>query len=130
MKTGGLRLFMTFYLMGMQNTPNSNSSKADQPMKNTSENYNIDSNNEGAQPEEVLDFYYHDRTPMLSIVLSESQITIKRIGSTPLTSYLCILCIFYREKLQICSHKKSEDFSLKCGMAFDYHINISVTLKL
>lgn len=70
-KPGGLRLFLMFYLMGMQNTPDRNSWKADQP---TTEEY-------------VIDFYFHDRTAMLSIELLEEEITIDRVGTVPSTAY-------------------------------------------
>jgi hypothetical protein len=71
-KLGGLRLFLMFYCMGMQNTPERGSWKADQP---TTEEY-------------VVDMYYQDRTAALMVTLSETQITIDRMGSTPSTSYL------------------------------------------
>ncbi|CAB9512156.1 expressed unknown protein [Seminavis robusta] len=70
-KPGGLRLFLMFYLMGMQNTPHRNAWKADQPSR---EDY-------------VIDFYFHDRTAMLTIELQEDEITIDRIGSVPSTAY-------------------------------------------
>jgi hypothetical protein len=71
-KPGGLRLFLMFYCMGMQNTPERGSWKADQP---TTEEY-------------VVDMYYQDRTAALMVTLTETQITIDRMGSTPSTSYL------------------------------------------
>ena len=60
-----------FYLMGMQNTPDPNAWKADQP---TTEEY-------------VIDYYFHDRSAMLTIELLEDEITIDRIGSVPSNAY-------------------------------------------
>lgn len=73
-KPGGLRLFLMFYLMGMQNTPDRGSWKADQPTRD----------------EYVIDCYFHDRTAMLSIELSEEHniITIDRIGAVPSNAYV------------------------------------------
>ena len=71
-KPGGLRLFLMFYLMGMQNTPDRNSWRADQP---SSEDY-------------VVDFFFHDQTALLSIHLNEDEVTIDRVGSSPSTVYL------------------------------------------
>lgn len=90
-KPGGLRLFLMFYLMGMQNTPAPGSWRADtQPSK---EVY-------------VLDMYYQDRTGALTLTLSEKQITIDRIGSTPSTSYLMQESVIINgilEELQECA---------------------------
>ena len=71
-KPGGLRLFLMFYLMGMQNTPDRNSWKADQP---STEEYQVD-------------FFYHDRSALLSILLQEDKVTIDRIGSSPSNAYM------------------------------------------
>jgi len=71
-KPGGLRLFLMFYLMGEQNTPEKGSWKIDQP---TTDEY-------------AVDIYYHDRTAVLMIRLTENMITIDRMGSTPSTSYI------------------------------------------
>lgn len=71
-KLGGLRLFLMFYCMGMQNTPDRGSWKANQP---TTEEY-------------VVDMYYQDKTAALTVKLTETQITIDRVGSTPSTSFL------------------------------------------
>jgi hypothetical protein len=60
-----------FYLMGMQNTPDRNAWKADQPSKD----------------EYIIDYYFHDRTAMLTIALAEEAITIDRIGTVPSTAY-------------------------------------------
>ena len=61
-----------FYLMGMQNTPDRGAWKADQPTRD----------------EYVIDYYYHDRTAMLTIELSEESITIDRIGAVPPNAYV------------------------------------------
>ena len=71
-KPGGLRLFLMFYLMGMQNTPDRNSWRADQP---TREEY-------------VVEMFYHDATGMLSVELLDDEIKIIRTGSRPSTTYL------------------------------------------
>ena len=73
-KPGGLRLFVMFYLMGLQNTPEKGTWRADQP---TSEDY-------------VVDFWYHDNSAVLSITFSEERkkITIDRVGSSPSTGYM------------------------------------------
>ena len=71
-KPGGLRLFLMFYLMGQQNTPDKNSWRADQP---SSEEY-------------VLEMLYHDASGMITIELLEEEILIKRCGSVPSTAYL------------------------------------------
>lgn len=92
-KPGGLRLFLMFYLLGMQNTPERGSWKADQP---TTEEY-------------VLDMYYQDRTAALMVTLSEEQITIDRMGSTPSTSYLMqesVIVDGILDELQACATQK------------------------
>lgn len=71
-KPGGLRLFLMFYLMGQQNTPDQNSWRAHQP---TTDDY-------------VVDFWYHDQSAVLTITLTDKQIVIDRTGSNPSTSYL------------------------------------------
>lgn len=71
-KPGGLRLFLMLYLMGMQNTPEKRSWLADQP----------------STDEYVVDFFYHDKTALLSLELTDKRITIDRVGSDPSTSYL------------------------------------------
>lgn len=73
-KPGGLRLFLMFYMMGMQNTPDRNSWKADQP---SAEDY-------------VVDMYFHDRSAVLSVELDQDArtVTIDRVGSAPSTQYL------------------------------------------
>jgi hypothetical protein len=71
-KRGGLRLFLMFYLMGMQNTPDKKTWQAIQP---SSEEY-------------AVEMYFKDSTAMLTIELMEDKITIKRCGSMPSTSYL------------------------------------------
>jgi hypothetical protein len=71
-KPGGLRLFLMFYLLGMQNTPDKNSWKAHQP---STEEY-------------VVDFWFHDNSAVLSVELNQNYVTIDRVGSTPSTQYL------------------------------------------
>ena len=71
-KPGGLRLFLMFYCMGMQNTPDRNSWRADQP----------------SREEYVIEMLYHDATGMLTIEFLDDKITINRTGSMPSTKYL------------------------------------------
>lgn len=71
-KPGGLRLFLMFYLMGMQNTPEAKTWRADQP---SSEEY-------------VIDYWFHDKTAILSISLQENKIEITRTGSSPSNEYM------------------------------------------
>jgi len=63
-----------FYLLGMQNTPDPGAWKADQPTRD----------------EYMIDCYYHDRSAMLSIELSDEHnvITIDRIGAHPSNAYM------------------------------------------
>ena len=88
-KPGGLRLLIMFYLMGQQNTPERNAWKADQP---TRDDY-------------VLDMYYHDRSAVLTVKLSEHEIIIDRIGSAPSMSYLAqesVIVDGILDELQVC----------------------------
>jgi len=71
-KPGGLRLFLMLYLLGMQNTPERNSWRADQP----------------ARDEYVIDYWYHDRSAVLTVTLGNESITIDRTGTNPSTSYM------------------------------------------
>jgi hypothetical protein len=71
-KPGGLRLFLMLYLMGIQNTPDQHSWSVDQP---TVVDY-------------AIDCYYHDRTAALMIRLTNTTITLDRLGSTPSVSYM------------------------------------------
>lgn len=71
-KPGGLRLFLMFYLMGMQNEPEPKTWKADQP---STEQY-------------VIDYWFHDRSAVLSIAMDRQRLTIDRVGSEPSTRYL------------------------------------------
>lgn len=72
MKPRGLRLFLMFYLIGMQNTPDKNSWKAHQP----------------SSDEYVVDFWFHDQTAVLTVELTKDRVTIDRVGSSPTTQYL------------------------------------------
>ena len=71
-KPGGLRLFLMFYCMGMQNTPDRNAWRADQP---STEEY-------------LVEMFFHDQTAMLTVELKEREILIYRTGSTPSTNYV------------------------------------------
>jgi hypothetical protein len=86
LKPGGLRLFLMFYLLGMQNTPDVNSWKANQPVSEE------EKEEEGAY---VLEMYFTDGTGMIQIELSQggdsgdvSEVRVYRYGSLPSTAYL------------------------------------------
>lgn len=72
LKPGALRLFLMFYLMGMQNTPDRQTWRANQP---SSDDY-------------IVDFYYHDQSGLISIKLGEEEVTIDRLGSNPSNAYI------------------------------------------
>jgi hypothetical protein len=59
-------------MLGMQNTPDRGSWRADQP---SGEEY-------------IVDMFYHDATGVITIELLEEEIRITRCGSVPSTSYL------------------------------------------
>lgn len=61
-----------FYCIGMQNTPDRKSWRADQPSKE----------------EYVIEMLYKDATGMLTVELLEHEIRIDRLGSLPSTQYL------------------------------------------
>ena len=98
LKPGGLRLFLMFYLMGMQNTPDRNTWRADQRLMSV----NMSPKGVGDDEEEeektyVLEMLYDkDRSGMLQIELlpanggrrKRAEIRIYRCGSRPSTSYL------------------------------------------
>ena len=110
LKPGGLRLFLMFYLMGMQNTPDRKTWRADQKLMSVNvsprgyesdDDDNYDGDDDNSQVEEkkyVLEMLYDvDRTGMLQIELLPSsprnpnrpaEIRIYRFGSRPSTSYL------------------------------------------
>ena len=71
-KPGGLRLFLMFHMMGMQNTPDRNSWRADQP----------------SGDEYVIEMLYHDQTGAITVELFDEEIRIARCGSVPSTAYL------------------------------------------
>ena len=71
-KPGGLRLFLMFYLMGQQNTPERGSWRADQP---STEEY-------------VVDFFFHDQSALLSVNLLDHEIVINRVGTSPSNAYI------------------------------------------
>ena len=77
-KPGGLRVFLMFYCMGMQNTPSRMSWKADQPTTGSS----------SQSDEYVVDMHFHDHTGVLSVELKQDKIIMVRVGSLPSTQYL------------------------------------------
>ena len=90
LKPGGLRLFLMFYLLGMQNTPDKNTWRADQKLMESS------SSDDDEEKTYVLEMLYDvDKTGMLQIELlpstshqKQAEIRIYRCGSRPSTSYL------------------------------------------
>ncbi|KAG7341552.1 hypothetical protein IV203_023504 [Nitzschia inconspicua] len=81
LKPGGLRLFLMFYLMGMQNTPHAKAWKANQPVSSGGDDH-------------VLEMFFHDATGMIQIELltseneTGSEVRVLRCGSVPSTAYL------------------------------------------
>jgi hypothetical protein len=71
-KPGGLRLFLMFYLLGMQNTPDKNTWSANQP----------------STDEYVLEFWFRDRSAVLTLTLESNRISLDRTGSSPSVAYL------------------------------------------
>uniref|UniRef100_A0A7S2I4Q4 Uncharacterized protein n=1 Tax=Helicotheca tamesis TaxID=374047 RepID=A0A7S2I4Q4_9STRA len=69
-KIGGLRLFLTLYLMGQQNSPEKGSWKANQ------------------SGDATIDLIYRDQSGALMVNFKEDKITIDRLGSAPSTKYL------------------------------------------
>jgi hypothetical protein len=96
MKPGALRLFLMFYLLGMQNTPEANSWRAHQPTaptsSKTSKSSSLNDVEQVQEPwnEHVVEFLYHDHSALLSVAMSErdQRITIARVGSKPSTAYM------------------------------------------
>jgi len=91
-KPGGLRLFLMFYLAGMQNTPDPQSWKAEQPSRD----------------EYVVDMYFRDHSAVLSVELDEDahRVTIDRVGSAPSTQYLMQESIIVQgvlDELELCA---------------------------
>lgn len=92
-KPGGLRLFLMFYLMGMQNTPDKGTWQANQP---SSDDY-------------VVEMFFRDATAMLTIELSEDEIAIRRCGSMPSTPYLMQESVIIEgilDELEQCANEK------------------------
>mmetsp|Transcript_18614 Transcript_18614/g.53115 ORF Transcript_18614/g.53115 Transcript_18614/m.53115 type:complete len:241 (-) Transcript_18614:171-893(-) len=95
-KPGGLRLFLMFYLMGQQNTPEQNSWRADQPISD----------------DHVVEMYYHDASAMLTVELMETEIRIDRTGSMPSMQYLMQESVIVQgilDELQQCSSDDGVD---------------------
>lgn len=105
LKPGGLRLFLMFYLLGMQNTPDRSTWRADQKLmsvnvtpQNLPEGLVVDPDDDDDEKKYVLEMLYDkDRTGMLQIELlpnddkhntKQPEIRIYRCGSRPSTSYL------------------------------------------
>eukprot|EP00527_Entomoneis_sp_CCMP2396_P003836 CAMPEP_0198144022 /NCGR_PEP_ID=MMETSP1443-20131203/12365_1 /TAXON_ID=186043 /ORGANISM="Entomoneis sp., Strain CCMP2396" /LENGTH=193 /DNA_ID=CAMNT_0043807343 /DNA_START=314 /DNA_END=895 /DNA_ORIENTATION=+ len=73
-KPGALRLFLMFYLLGLQNTPEPKTWMANQP---TTEDY-------------VIDYRYHDKSAVMTITMDPKSkfVSVTRLGSNPSTAYL------------------------------------------
>eukprot|EP00526_Cylindrotheca_closterium_P000241 CAMPEP_0113652728 /NCGR_PEP_ID=MMETSP0017_2-20120614/28178_1 /TAXON_ID=2856 /ORGANISM="Cylindrotheca closterium" /LENGTH=242 /DNA_ID=CAMNT_0000565629 /DNA_START=189 /DNA_END=917 /DNA_ORIENTATION=- /assembly_acc=CAM_ASM_000147 len=96
LKPGGLRLFLMFYLMGMQNTPDQGSWKAHQPdtPPPPMAPYGSDEKDDDTERSDefdspyVLEMFYKDASAMISIELLPNEVQIQRCGSLPSTAYL------------------------------------------
>jgi hypothetical protein len=83
-----------FYCMGMQNTPDRNTWRADQP---TSEEY-------------LIEMLFHDATGILTIELLEHEIRISRNGSCPSTAYIMqesVIVAGIIDELRTCAFEES-----------------------
>lgn len=117
LKPGGLRLFLMFYLLGMQNTPHTNAWKAHQPTT-------VASSSGG--DEHVLEMYFHDATGMIQIDFLASggenddsdststgksgEVRVLRCGSIPSTAYLMqesVIVDGILDELQQCAFDES-----------------------
>jgi hypothetical protein len=97
-KRGGLRLFLMFYLMGMQNTPDKRTWQAIQP----------------SSDEYAVEMYFKDATAMLTIELMDDKITIPRSGSTPSTSYLMQESVIIQgilDELEKCANEENVELN-------------------
>jgi hypothetical protein len=117
LKPGGLRLFLMFYLMGMQNTPHVKAWKASQPTVTGSD---YDDNDD---EKHVLEMYFHDATGMIQIEMmgrdgtgydakdtNMSQVRVLRCGSVPSTAYLMqesVIVDGILDELQQCAFDES-----------------------
>lgn len=106
LKPGGLRLFLMFYLLGMQNTPDKGTWKAHQPdsppspmtpYSSSTPSKSVDSDESDDKGDEqsgefdssyVLEMYYKDASAMISVELLPHEVQIQRCGSLPSTSFL------------------------------------------
>lgn len=130
LKPGGLRLFLMFYLMGAQNTPDQGSWKAHQPdsppspmeaysSSTPTTSFNLEENDDvsTAQTNEfdttyVLEMFYKDASAMVSIELLPHEVKIQRCGSLPSTAYLMqetVLLEGILDELERCAFDKSVD---------------------
>lgn len=131
LKPGGLRLFLMFFLLGMQNTPDKGSWKAHQPDSppspitqyssstptTSSETDDDESDNDQPADDEfdstyVLEMFYKDASAMISIELFPNEVQIQRCGSLPSTSYLMqetVLLEAILDELETCAFDDSVD---------------------
>lgn len=87
-KTGGLRLYLSLYLMGVQNNPEKGTWKSSQTDDTT------------------IDMYYKDLSAALTIRLSEEMIAIDRLGSMPSTQFTMQESVILNgilDELQVCA---------------------------
>lgn len=98
-KPGGLRLFLMFYLMGQQNTPDKNSwivyerelveEDDDDDYDDEEELLSSKSPQSQQQHSNILDYYFRDGSGILTIKLGQDEVTVDRTGfPEPSTSYL------------------------------------------
>jgi hypothetical protein len=121
LKPGGLRLFLMFYLMGMQNTPHPNAWKASQPTVAGV----VDDDDDNDNDKHVLEMYFHDATGMIQIEMisrnasvdeddekgtNKSAVRLLRHGTVPSTAYLMqesVIVDGLLDELQQCAFDES-----------------------
>ncbi|GKZ01045.1 hypothetical protein MPSEU_001056100 [Mayamaea pseudoterrestris] len=75
-KPGGLRLFLMFYLLGKQKSPEGQRLWRANQLTTASDEF-------------VIEFFFHDGSAMLTVELTTDEgITIDRVGSLPSTAYM------------------------------------------
>ena len=115
-KPGGLRLFLMFYLMGMQNTPDRMSWKADQPTMKIA----------GTKDDVyVVDMHFHDHTGVLSVELKQDKVIVERVGSSPSTQYLiqeAVLLNGILDELERCANDETIQVSNRLILLEDANV--------
>ena len=115
-KPGGLRLFLMFYFMGMQNTPDRMSWKADQPTMKIA----------GTKDDVyVVDMHFHDHTGVLSVELKQDKVIVERVGSSPSTQYLiqeAVLLNGILDELERCANDETIQVSNRLILLEDANV--------